>query len=220
MPTWQEKSTWLNVKTRETLRLFYHTDEGRNTEREILHACRSCILMAVLAEALGTVWVGKRNVFCRGKESPERSMMGRLACVWGCVHQGKQYLTNKTYICKCALCVSFCKHARGKCLQMRRGSNDRMLLCVHCKWAHVFTTVKACTHWKYGRPLTVCVFIIQWNVCTYVISITVYTVLCLGKLVLRLWFSVLCASSRPCPGLGSFNTFTVPGCRAAVDEHT
>lgn len=57
------------------------------------------------------------------------------------------------------------------------------------------------------------------NVCTCVISITTYMAV-FGKLVLWLWVSVLCVCSHTRPGSDSINTFTVPGCRAAVDEHS
>lgn len=135
--------------------------------------------------------------------------------MWGCVHYAKQYLTNKVYNCKCVLRVSLCKHICGKCMQMCTEEvhmNDFMLFCVQYKWAwvHVFTTVIVKYTWGHCK-YNMCVCLWYSIMCVHVWYPSPPTVLCLES-----WpcgcGSPCYVSPLTCPGLGSINTFTVPGC--------
>lgn len=155
--------------------------------------------VATAAETLGTVWVGKAHVFCRGKrvsgDLRAFKICSACVCVWGRAHQDKEYLTNRNYICKCAPCVSLREHARGKASADVRGGGDvlrgrptRVRCMAVCELELLYKRTLA----ENTGGHRVRVFMVRQSVCTYVISINIYSAVFFGRLELR--FSVLSAS--------------------------
>lgn len=128
-------------------------------------------------------------------------MFRLCVCVWGRARRDKEYLTNRNYICKCAPCVSLCEHARGKRLQMckgkyvLRGRPTRVRCMDVCELELLYKRTLA----ENTGGHRVRVFMVRQSVCTYVISINIYSAVFFGRL--DLWFSVLsalCADSLTC----------------------